>query len=162
LQAGLLFGLAGGGLFAATYHTEQTAILPWRPELLSPNVVTLVSADDRNGIKSAIASLMIAEPLRAEIERAVIERKRRIGWIVFTDSIDPDGDTIAVEAAGLSQQIVLTKSWTPVAVVLDEAPIRVTGVRDGESGGITIAFATSAGMMPLRIIQPGEQIEVVP
>jgi hypothetical protein len=29
----------------------------------------------------------------------VIERRQRLGWIVFTDSMDPDGDTVAVEAS---------------------------------------------------------------
>jgi hypothetical protein len=81
---------------------------------------------------------------------------------VFTDSIDPDGDTIAVESSGLTQQVVLTKSWTPVAVLLEGAPIHVTALRDGVAGGVTIAFATGAGVMPMRIMRPGERIEVMP
>ena len=57
-------------------------------------------------------------PQRAGIEQAVIERRQRLGWIVFVDSIDPDGDTVAVEASGPTQPIVLTKGWTPIAVTL--------------------------------------------
>jgi hypothetical protein len=160
----LLLGLIGGGVYAATdADTKPTAKIPSRPEDLSANVVTFVSPDDRAAIASAVAALKVAPPQRAEIEQAVIDRRQRLGWIVFIDSMDPDGDTVAVEASGLTQQIVLTKAWTPVAVALaDSGPISVTAVRDGQGGGITVAFATSAGAMPMRILRPGERIEVVP
>jgi hypothetical protein len=159
----LLLGLIGGGLCAVGFEAKETRKIPARPEELSANIVTFVPPDDRVAVKSAVAALSVAAPQRAEIERAVIERRQRIGWIVFTDSMDPDGDTIAVESSGLTQQVVLTKSWTPVAVVVaDGAPINVTAIRDGETGGITVAFATSRGLMPMRILQPGESIEVVP
>ena len=163
-QALLLLGLIGGGVYAATdANTKPTAKIPSRPEDLSANIVTFVSPDDRAAVASAVAALKVAPPQRAEIEQAVIERRQRLGWIVFIDSMDPDGDTVAVEASGLTQQIVLTKSWTPVAVALgDTGPIGVTAVRDGQGGGITVAFATSAGTMPMRILLPGERIEVVP
>jgi hypothetical protein len=160
----LLLGLIGGGVYVATdADTKPTTKIPSRPEDLSANVVTFVSPDDRAAVASAVAALKVAPPQRAEIEQAVTERRQRLGWIVFTDSMDPDGDTVAVEASGLTQQIVLTKSWTPVAVALaDSGPIGVTAVRDGQGGGITVAFATSTGTMPMRILRPGERIEVVP
>ena len=160
----LLLGLIGGGVYAATdADTKPTTKIPSRPEDLSANVVTFVSPDDRAAVASAVAALRVAPPQRAEIEQAIVERRQRLGWIVFIDSMDPDGDTVAVEASGLTQQIVLTKAWTPVAVALaDSGPIGVTAVRDGQGGGITVAFATSAGTMPMRILRPGERIEVVP
>jgi hypothetical protein len=104
-------GLIGGGVCAATdADTRPAAKIPSRPEDLSANVVTFVSPDDRAGVASAVAALKVAPPQRAEIEQAVIDRRRRLGWIVFIDSMDPDGDTVAVEASGLTQQIVLTKA----------------------------------------------------
>jgi hypothetical protein len=45
---------------------------------------------------------------------------------------------------------------SPIAV-RSASPPRAT-----EGGGITVAFATSAGTMPMRILRPGERIEVVP
>ncbi|OCK61260.1 hypothetical protein [Bradyrhizobium sp. LMTR 3] len=160
----LLLALVGGGVYAAVdTDTQTTAKIPSRPEELSGNVVTLVSSDDRAAVASAVAAMRVAPAQRAEIAQAVIERRQRLGWIVFTDSMDPDGDTVAVEASGLTQQIVLAKSWTPVAVALaDSGPIGVTALRDGQGGGITVAFATSSGTMPMRILRPGERIEVVP
>ena len=160
----LLLGLIGGGIYAATDSDIVPATqIPSRPEDLSGNVVTFVSPDDRAAVASAVAALKISPPQRAEIAQAVADRRQRLGWIVFVDSMDPDGDTVAVEASGLTQQIVLTKAWTPVAVALaDSGPIGVTAVRDGQGGGVTVAFATSSGTMPIRILRPGERIEVVP
>jgi hypothetical protein len=160
----LLLGLIGGGIYAVTDSDgSRAAKIPTRPEDLSTNVVTLIAPDDHAGIAAAVAALKVSPPQRAEIEKAVAERRRQLGWIVFIDSMDPDGDTVSVEASGLTQQIVLTKSWTPVAVTLaDGAPINVAAVRDGQGGGITVAFATRTGTMPMRIMRPGERIEVVP
>ena len=160
----LLLGLIGGGFYLATDNDgKNTAKVPSRPEDLSTNVVTLISPDDQPAIAAAVAALKVSPPQRAEIAQAIADRRRQLGWIVFMDSMDPDGDTVSVEASGIMQQIVLTKSWTPVAVTLaDGAPINVTAIRDGQGGGITVAFATRTGTMPMRVMRPGERIEVVP
>jgi hypothetical protein len=85
----LLLGLIGGGVFAATdSDSKSTAKIPSRPEDLSANVVTVVSPEDRAGVASAVAALKVAPSQRAEIEQAVIDRRQRLGWIVFTDSMD--------------------------------------------------------------------------
>jgi hypothetical protein len=111
LTPALLPGLISGGVCAATdADTRPTAKIPSRPEDLSANVVTFVSPDDRAGVASAVAALKVAPPRRAEIEQAVIERRRQLGSIVLIDSMDPDGDTVAVEASGLMQQILLIKA----------------------------------------------------
>ena len=121
---------------------KPTAKIPSRPEDLSANVVTFVSPDDRAAVASAVAALKVAPPQRAEIEQAVIERRQRLGWIVLTDSMDPDGDVVAVESGGITQHVVLSKAWVPVAVPLTGAPIGITAVRDGDGGGVTVALGT--------------------
>ena len=98
----LLLGVIGGGVYASTGtdHSE-VGTAPSRSEELSANIVTFVAPDNRAGVAAAVAALKVPTAQRAEIAHAVLEGKRRIGWIVFTDSIDPDGDTIAVEGSGL-------------------------------------------------------------
>jgi hypothetical protein len=159
----LLLGVIGGSVYASTgIDRAEIGKAPSRLEDLSANIVTFVAPDDHAGVAAAVAALKVPTAQRAAIAQAVIEGQRRIGWIVFVDSIDPDGDTIAVESSGLVQQVVLTKTWTPVPVLLEGAPIHVTALRDGVAGGVTIAFATGVGVMPMRIMRPGERIEVMP
>ena len=130
---------------------------------LSNSAVTVVSPDDPVGIRSAVAAMDVPDPQRIEIERLALSHERQIGWIVFTDSMDPDGDVVAVESSGWIQHVVLTKAWTPVAVLFSTgSPIEVTGVKDGAGGGITVALATRSGTIALKILSPGERIEVMP
>ena len=128
---------------------------------LGEGFLTTIDPARTAAVAAAVAALRLPEAQRAVIEQSVLDRERRIAWIVFTDSMDPDGDTVAVEAAGIVQHVVLTKAWTPVAVPLaGGGPIGITGVRDGGGGGITVALATRAGSAAVRTLLPGERIEV--
>lgn len=93
----------------------------------------------------------------------MLARRQRLAWMVLTDSMDPDGDVVAVEAGGFVQHVVLSKAWVPVAVPLDAvSPIVITAVHDGGGGGVTVALATRGGPVALRILRPGQRIEVMP
>jgi hypothetical protein len=145
--------------------TPQTAanLVPVTAADLADTVVTMIDPSNHAAVAAAVSMLRLPEPQRRRIEHEVAQRDRRIGWIVLTDSMDPDGDTVAIETAGIVQHVVLAKMWVPVAVPLDgNAPIVITAVRDGGGGGITVALATRRGPMALRIMLPGERIEVIP
>ena len=139
-----------------------TPLVPQSIADLSDGFLTAVDANNSAAVAAAVSSLRLPPAQRAIVERSVLSGHRRIGWIVLTDSIDPDGDTVAVEAEGIVQNVVLNKAWMPVAVPMSgPSKIAITGVRDGGGGGITVALATRGGSVPFRILLPGERIEVV-
>lgn len=127
---------------------------------LSDQVVTVVPLSEPAAISVAARALELPDAQKRLIEKDALEGRQRLGWLVFVDSIDPDGDVIAVDAGGMVQHVTLSKAWTPVAVPLDLGPIGVTGVRDGVAGGITVALGTRSGPVNVRILLPGERIEV--
>jgi hypothetical protein len=151
---------------SATYQQKSVVLSPvsWVPGTLadlSERVVTQVNNENPRAVASAVAALRVPPAQRAEIEREVISKRRRIGWIVLTDSIDPDGDVVAVESDGIVQHVLLNKAWVPVAILISDM-IGITAVRDGGGGGVTVALATRNGSQAVRIMAPGEHISVVP
>lgn len=159
--SGFLVAALALGIWSFSKVDPRTAAkAPSQISQLSDGFVTPISTGDRDDIAAALAALHLPEAQRLQLERDVLEGRQRLGWIIFVDSIDPDGDVVAVEAAGLVQHVSLTKAWTAVAVPLTGTPIGITAVRDGAGGGVTVALATRAGPVTLRILLPGERIEV--
>jgi hypothetical protein len=160
-------GLAAGGFMFAAYWflipdaPQADRYIPNTTADLGPDIVTPIDSENAAAVRAAIAAFKVPEPQRQQIEHEVLAGRRRIGWVVVTDSMDPDGDVVAIEAAGTVQTVVLTKAWTPIPVLLDDSHrIGVIGVKDGEGGGITVALATHGGPVNLRALQPGEHVEV--
>jgi len=122
----------------------------------------LIDSGNAAAVAAAVSALRLPAAQRAIVECSVVDGHRRIAWIVLNDSIDSDGDVVAIEAEGIVQNMVLSKARVPVAVPFSgPGKITITGVRDGGGGGgITVALATNRGSIPFRILLPGERIEV--
>lgn len=166
LAATFTSGIAMAALLAAVMLAAKADRHPDRPiprdfSELGDGMITPVDPADRGAVAAATNALRLPDAQRADVERQVLAGERKLGWIVLVDSIDPDGDVVAVEASGLVQHVALSKAWIPVAVPLEPASITITGVRDGGGGGITVAIGTRAGPIPLRVLAPGEQVQVV-
>ena len=161
IAAVAVMALAGGAWLLSPEKSVPTPLVPQSIADLNDGFLTFVDTGKPAAIATAVSALRLSDAQRTTVERSITDGQRRIAWIVLTDSIDPDGDTVAVEAEGIVQNVILSKAWMPVAVPLSgPGKITITGVRDGGGGGITIALATRSGSVPFRILLPGERIEV--
>jgi hypothetical protein len=158
----VLAGIVLAALWLAGPRSDGSqSHIPASPADLSAGIITPIDSNDRAAVDAAISALNIDDPLRRQIEREVLAGNRRIGWIVVEDSMDPDGDTIAIESGGIVQQVVLDKAWKPIPVLVgDSNRIGITAIKDGEGGGITLALVTAGGHMTMRPLTPGEHFEV--
>jgi hypothetical protein len=155
----LLLGAAVGGGLAITSN------LPWSgggpgasgPASLSSPIAPVPPAE----IGRAIALLTMADAEKAKVQVAVNSGKLKIGFVTVSDSDAEDGDWVSVSSGGFRQDVRLFKQPLVVAVpYLQGQPIRVTGLVDGDGGGITVAVHVGTNVVVLKPLQVGESVEV--
>jgi hypothetical protein len=75
----------------------------------------------------------------------------RLAWITLWDTDVEDGDVVRIDSEGYSRTITLTKRGNTFAVPIPaNGIITVTGIRDGDGGGITVGLASG----PVKAIFP--------
>jgi len=112
-------------------------------------------------IDRAIATLAMSEQDRSRVRSAVSSGKTRLGWVTVSDAQAEDGDWVAVSGAGFRQDIRIAKKPLLVAVpYAPGTPVTVTGLVDGQGGGITLSVHLGGGIVNLKPLQRGESLEV--
>jgi hypothetical protein len=98
---------------------------------------------------------------KAKVQAAVNSGKMKIGLVTVSDSDAEDGDWVSVMSGGFRQDVRLFKQPLTVAVpYLPGQPVRVTGLVDGDGGGITVAVHVGANVVALKPLRVGESVEV--
>ncbi|MEZ5890178.1 MAG: hypothetical protein R3D52_07875 [Xanthobacteraceae bacterium] len=112
-------------------------------------------------IDQAVAALVMSEPQKEQVRQALKRNDMRIAWVQLSDSFDEDGDWVKVTAGGFSQNLRLFKKPLRFAIpYVPGAPVAVTGLIDGEGGGITVAVHSGASTFGLKPLVKGETIMV--
>ena len=112
----------------------------------------------------ALASMKLDAPSRKAIGEASVPQASsadsvRLAWFTVWDTDDEDGDVVRIDSEGYSRTISLTKKPITIAVpVPADGVINVTGVRDGEGGGITVGAASQNSQVVLPIMSVGQVI----
>jgi hypothetical protein len=83
----------------------------------------------------------------------------RLVWVTLWDTDAEDGDVIRIDSHGYSRTVELKKQPVTFAVPTD-GNIRITGVRDGEGGGITVGLASGALKALLPIMSTDQTLNL--
>jgi hypothetical protein len=83
----------------------------------------------------------------------------RLAWITLWDTDIEDGDVVRIDSQGYSRTIALTKRGNTFAVpVPSDGIITVTGIKDGDGGGITVGLASGTAKAVFPIMSTGQSL----
>ena len=123
--------------------------------MVSPDDV--VPAVDQMGLPAPEKEALLSR-LNAD-QPAPAHARTRLAWITLWDTDAEDGDVVRIESNGLSRTITLSKQPLTIAVpVPADSVVKVSGVRDGEGGGITVGFASGAARAVFPIMSVGQTL----
>jgi hypothetical protein len=109
---------------------------------------------------SAAGSPSAAQQLRPQPATAVTQRRRlQLVWITLWDTDVEDGDIVRLDSAGYSRTVRLTKQGDTFAVpVPADGVIKITGISDGDGGGITVGLASGGEKAVFPIMSEGQEL----
>jgi len=106
---------------------------------------------------SVPADQMRSGPLATPEAMPRVDDQLRLAWVTFWDTDAEDGDVVRIDSQGYSRTITLTKQ--PVTFAIPVPPsgvVNVTGIRDGEGGGITVGLASGQWKAEFPIMSEGQ------
>ncbi|UWF51106.1 hypothetical protein NYP20_09135 [Pseudomonas sp. N3-W] len=81
----------------------------------------------------------------------------RFAWVTLWDSDVEDGDAVRIQSGGYLRTVMLTKQGITFAIpVPADGKIALTGVQDGDGGGITVGLGSGGVKAVLPIMSVGQ------
>lgn len=81
----------------------------------------------------------------------------RLAWITLWDTDAQDGDAVRIDSQGYSRTVTLTNAPVTFAIpVPASGAVQISGIRDGEGGGITVGLASGPASILLPIMSVGQ------
>jgi hypothetical protein len=81
----------------------------------------------------------------------------RLAWLTLWDTDAEDGDVVRISSQGYSRTVTLTKAPITFAIpVPADGVVKVTGVRDGDGGGVTVGLASGASKAVFPVMSIGQ------
>lgn len=100
-----------------------------------------------------------AQPSAPHAHPATQAQRLQLAWLTVWDTDAEDGDAVRIDSGGYSRTITLTKAPLTFAVPVPvDSVIRITGIRDGEGGGITVGLASGGSRAIFPIMSVGQTL----
>lgn len=85
----------------------------------------------------------------------------RLAWITLWDTDTEDGDAVRIDSQGYSRVVVLTKQPVTFAIPIPiSGNVNITGMKDGEGGGITVGLASGVSKVVFPIMSVGQVLSL--
>jgi hypothetical protein len=114
------------------------------------------------------ASLLVPTPTAVRVDATVPAvqpdaqaeaqpQRLQLVWVRLWDTDAEDGDVVRIDSGGYSRTVRLTKHGDTFAVpVTADGMVRVTGIKDGDGGGITVGLASGSSQAVFPIMSEGQ------
>lgn len=120
----------------------------------SKNTVQSQTPDIQPGLGAASVS-------KGPIPVPTRKHPMRLAWVTLWDTDMEDGDAVRIDSQGYTRTIALTKQPITFAIPVPvDGVVKVTGIRDGEGGGITVGVASGASKAVLPIMSTGQVLNL--
>lgn len=97
----------------------------------------------------------ISQPASAQMQT----KRQQLVWITLWDTDVEDGDVVRIDSQGYSRTVRLTSKGDTFAVpVPADGVIKVTGISDGDGGGITVGLASGNARAIFPIMSVGQEL----
>jgi hypothetical protein len=128
-------------------------LLPVQDEDIDNAINTMhLPADARDSLLSDLAKRAVNAPAPAT-------RHVHLAWITLWDTDVEDGDVVRVDSMGYSRTVLLTKAPITFAVPVPiDGVVHVTGINDGDGGGITVGLASGASTAVFPIMSVDQSL----
>ena len=155
------------GVAAGTYAELGAGSMPWMSTAATDRLTDAEQAQ-RAAAFSALPPLRLKEvdgiQARAAVDgmglpSASRETPLRLAWITLWDTDVQDGDVVRIDSGGYSRTVTLTKRGETFAVPIPASGlITVSGIKDGDGGGITVGLASGADKAVFPIMSVGQSL----
>jgi hypothetical protein len=155
--------VAGGiGLLGAGSHRGDAALAAIVSSASTSSFLVPIDATRPEVFDQAIANLRLSDAEKRHIRAEVLADRLRLGVTFAWDWDAEDGDVVSLASAGFVQTVALTIAPQIVVIPYESAgaPLLVTGIHDGDGGGITAAVGSPANPFQLRALFTGEVMQV--
>lgn len=113
------------------------------------------------GEQALLADVATPTPPQSPATQSAAARTEplRLAWITLWDTDVEDGDVVRITSEGYSRTITLTKRGNTFAVpVPASGVITVTGIKDGDGGGITVGLSSGPAKAIFPIMSTGQSL----
>ncbi|MFL6795818.1 MAG: hypothetical protein ACJ8F3_00225 [Xanthobacteraceae bacterium] len=109
---------------------------------------------------SVLAQLHMPEAEKQRLAEKLADGSVRLATVTVWDTVDEDGDTVDLTAAGFGQRLVIMhKPVTFLVPVQPGGSVVIRAVRDG-GGGVTLGVSTILGPYRLPALAVGQSVEI--